>query len=104
MKTPTLSFFFVFALLLTSCENEWDFVPGELLVSFELEFHISVAKNLINSHDLVWINDFTHAHAALVGVPVGKEHYWIGKLIKDPVIKHAELNMITSFPGCPDLD
>ncbi len=93
MKNKFILTIIFLTCLLFSCEKESDdFVRGEVLIGLEDGVEKHQVKNRIEELNLEWKRYFEHLGIALIGVPVGKEKYWVEKLKEEPLIKYAQLN------------
>lgn len=97
-KSKTILLFILVLFLLanacntTSSESELDYVPGEVLITFEEGVQETDIKQRIEVLELEWKNYLENLGFALIGVPVGEEKLWVGKLKEEPMIRNAELN------------
>ena len=95
---------FMLLLVMAGCDSSGpqgtnEFVPGEVSVKFTESVKKEEAKAFIedlnlNAIDLSDLDNEAHPNWTLIGVPEGKEKYWVKKFSDYSIVEEAELNGI----------
>ena len=103
MKESMVVLFLLF-LVLGGCKDSSlnvteEFVPGEVSVKFTESVKKEEAKTFIedlnlNAIDLSDLDNEAHPNWTLIGVPEGKEKFWVKKFSDYSIVQIAELNGI----------
>jgi len=103
MKKSTVVLF-LFLLILVGCDDSSvnvtdEFVPGEVSVKFTESVQKEDAKIFIedlklNPIDLSDLDNDKHPNWTLIGVPEGREKFWVKRFNGYSIVEAAELNGI----------